>query len=44
MNVCVRLLGACVGCPVSMYTLKMGVEQAIKEHVPDIYEVISVDD
>lgn len=38
----VRLLGACVGCPSAIYTLKMGVEEALKNEVPDIHEVMTV--
>lgn len=38
----VRLQGACSTCPMSMYTLKMGVEEAIKEHVPQVTEVVSI--
>jgi Fe-S cluster biogenesis protein NfuA len=41
--VSVRLRGACVGCPMSMYTLKMGIESALKEKIPAITEVVSVD-
>jgi Fe-S cluster biogenesis protein NfuA len=40
----IKLSGACVGCPAAIYTLKLGVEQAIKEHVPDVIEVVAVDD
>ncbi len=40
--VSVRLLGACVGCPLSLYTLKMGVEEHLKSLVPDIIEVLAV--
>ena len=40
--VSVRLLGACVGCPLSLYTLKMGIEEHLKSLVPDIIEVIAV--
>ena len=40
----IRLTGACVGCPASMYTLKMGVEQAIQERVPDVQEVRNIDE
>lgn len=40
----VRMQGACVGCPASWYTLKMGIEQAVKEQLPNIKEVVSVDD
>ncbi len=38
----VRLTGACGSCPMSQMTLKMGVEEAIKEVVPEIKEVVSV--
>ena len=39
----VRLVGACVGCPSSMMTLKMGIERAIRAQVPEITSVESVD-
>lgn len=42
-NALVRLSGACVGCPQSSYTLKMGVEQAIRREVPDFGELIQID-
>lgn len=35
----IRLKGACVGCPFSFYTVKMGIEQRIKEKVPSIVRV-----
>ena len=38
----VRLLGVCGGCPMSMITLKQGVEQIIKKELPEIKEVIAV--
>jgi len=38
----VRLRGACSGCPSATVTLKMGVERAIKQQVPEISEVIRV--
>ncbi len=37
----VRLTGACHGCPFSMQTLKAGVEQAIKNDIPEIKEVVA---
>ena len=40
----VRLVGACVGCPSSMMTLKMGIERAIRAEVPEIVSVEAVDD
>jgi len=42
MVVKVRLQGACEGCPMSMQTLKGGVEMVIKSNVPAIKEVIAV--
>ena len=38
----VKLVGACHGCPFSMQTLKAGIEQAIRNEVPDIKELISI--
>ena len=40
--VSVRLHGACVGCPSSTMTLKLGVERAIRERLPEIKEVVCV--
>ncbi|MBK3517931.1 NifU family protein [Carboxylicivirga marina] len=39
----VRLEGSCDGCPLSMQTLKGGVEMVVKKTVPQIVEVIAVD-
>jgi len=36
----IRLLGACSGCPASELTLSEGVEKAIKEHCPEITEIV----
>ncbi len=40
----VKLTGACQGCPFSYQTLKSGVEQALIREVPEIKEVVSVDE
>lgn len=40
--VSVRLKGACGCCPMSTMTLKMGIEQVLKEKVPEVKEVVSV--
>lgn len=37
-----RLQGACVGCPMSQMTLRMGIEHELKKQLPDIQEVVSV--
>lgn len=41
--VTVKLTGACGGCPMSQMTLKMGIETALKEEVPEIKEVVAAD-
>ena len=38
----VRLTGACGGCPMSQMTLKMGIENVIKQDVPEVKEVVAV--
>ena len=38
----VRLTGACYACPMSQFTLKLGVERALKSEIPEIKEVINV--
>ncbi|MGB4776307.1 MAG: NifU family protein [Daejeonella sp.] len=37
-----RLLGSCGSCPMSIMTLKAGIEQAIKKAVPEINGVEAV--
>ena len=41
-KVYIKMLGACAGCELIDYTLKEGVESAIKEEVPEVKEVINV--
>lgn len=38
----VKLVGACGGCPMSMLTLKKGIERAVKDAVPEVEEVVAV--
>ena len=38
----VRLTGACGGCPMSAMTLKMGIEQILKQEIPEVKEVVAV--
>ncbi len=40
----VRLEGSCDGCPLSMQTLKGGVEMVVKKSVPQITEVVAVNE
>jgi len=37
-----KLKGACSGCPMSAITLKHGIERVLKQHIPEIKEVIAV--
>ncbi len=38
----VKLTGACGSCPMSQMTLKMGIEQRLREEVPEVSLVESV--
>ena len=38
----VRLMGHCAGCPMSQQTVKFGIERALKTHIPEVKEVVSV--
>ncbi len=38
----VRLVGACVGCPMSTMTLSLGIERTLKERVPGVKRVEAV--
>ena len=37
-----HLQGACGSCPSSTYTLKMGIEEQMKQYIPGVKEVVSV--
>ncbi len=41
-KVLLRLKGACAGCPGAQMTLKMGIEQRLKEQIPELEEVVQV--
>lgn len=41
-TVYVRLMGACSGCAMSLMTLKGGIEQRLKQAIPEVKEVIAV--
>ena len=43
-NVHVKLTGSCAGCAASPFTLKLGVEQTLKEYLPDDVESVSHED
>ena len=37
----IEMLGACQGCPLSIATLKSGIERILKDKVPGVLEVIA---
>ena len=41
--VTIRLHGACVGCPSSQLTLKVGIEKNLKDYVPEVTQVVALD-
>lgn len=42
-KVFVKLQGNCNGCPMSFSTMKLGVENTIKQFAPEIEEVLNVE-
>ena len=38
----IKMLGACAGCSLIDYTLKDGIESALKEEMPKIKEVVNI--
>ena len=40
----VQFHGACVGCKVSDFTMKGGIETTIKKYVPEIENVVSINE
>lgn len=40
--VTLRLVGACVGCPSSTATLKGGIERRLRQAIPEINQVTTV--
>ena len=38
----IRLKGACLGCPMSQMTLKMGIERYLKSRIPQVTKVVGV--
>ena len=40
----VKLTGACDGCPMAAMTLKMGIEQILKQEIPEFKEVVAVEE
>jgi Fe-S cluster biogenesis protein NfuA len=41
-TVSVKLTGACGGCPMAQMTLKMGIENYLKQEIPEVTAVVGV--
>jgi Fe-S cluster biogenesis protein NfuA len=41
-KVTVQLKGSCAGCPSSTATLKGGIENLLKQHLPEVQEVVAI--
>ncbi len=41
--VTIKMHGACVGCAMSFYTLKLGIENRLQQIFPEIKEVVAQD-
>lgn len=39
-----KMLGACIDCPISLLTMKLGIQRLLKEHFPEIAGVHAVTD
>jgi Fe-S cluster biogenesis protein NfuA len=37
-----KLTGACHSCPMSIITIKNGIEETLKKYIPEIKEVVNV--
>ncbi|MEE8406476.1 MAG: NifU family protein [Acidimicrobiia bacterium] len=40
-KVSLQMVGACGGCPLSMMTLKAGIERILMDRVPGVHEVVA---
>ena len=38
----VKLIGACESCPISMLTLKQGIERRLRSTIPEVTEVVAL--
>jgi Fe-S cluster biogenesis protein NfuA len=41
-EVYLRLKGACDGCPSAFFTLRMGIERALRSEIPEIKRVVAL--
>jgi Fe-S cluster biogenesis protein NfuA len=38
------MLGACIDCPISLLTMKLGIQRLLKEHFPEVTGVNAITD
>jgi Fe-S cluster biogenesis protein NfuA len=38
----IKMLGACIDCPISLLTMKLGIQRLLKEHFPEIKGVNAI--
>lgn len=39
-----KMLGACIDCPISLLTMKLGIQRLLKEHFPEVTGVNAITD
>ena len=39
-----KMLGACIDCPISLLTMKLGIQRLLKEHFPSVTGVNAITD
>lgn len=39
-----KMLGACIDCPISLLTMKLGIQRLLKEHFPEITGINAITD
>lgn len=39
-----KMLGACIDCPISLLTMKLGIQRLLKEHFPEVSGVNAITD
>ncbi len=40
----IKMLGACIDCPISLLTMKLGIQRLLKEHFPEVKGVNAITD
>ena len=40
----IKMLGACIDCPISLLTMKLGIQRLLKEHFPEVKGINAITD